>query len=208
MAKIMDYYFSRDSNYIVSAFTVNKSFIKTQSFLKKKIIEFENIEKTHPPDEFTMFVALGPSKVNKIREAKYIEAKSKGYSFANYISPNSVCNSPLGDNNFIGDMSVINPFVVFGNNNLVWEHVIINNSVKIGNNCYMSPKSSIGTKSIIKDNSIIGTGSTIKTGVTVREETLVGANCYISIDTKKNGVYGEKNSKMYGRLSHKVNITL
>ena len=208
LAKMMNFYFSRDSDYEVVAFTIDSKYKTKSKFLDKEIIEFERIQDKYPPQKFEMFIAIGPSKMNTIREIKYTEAKAKGYELVSYISPYAICNTQIGENNFIGDMSVINSYVEFGNNNLVWEHSVISNDSIIKDNCYISPNTSIGTNSIIYSNSIIGTGAIIKTGVKVSEQTLVGAGCYISLNTEAKGIYGQKSAKIYGLISDKINISL
>lgn len=208
MAKLMHFYFSRDSQYEIVAFTVDEKYKKNDTYMGLPLVSFEIIETVFSPNECSIFIGIGPSKMNSNRESKFIKAKNKGYHCANYISPNSVCNSEVGENNFIGDMAVINPFVKIGNNNLIWEHCVINADSVIENNCYLSPNSSVGTFAIIKSNSIIGAGSVVKTSVVIAEKTLVGAASYISSNTKSFGVYGEKNSTLYGCISDKINIAL
>jgi sugar O-acyltransferase (sialic acid O-acetyltransferase NeuD family) len=208
MGKLMNYYFSRDSEYEVVAFTVDEIYKNQDTYLELPLISFEKIEEFYPQNEFNLFIAIGPSKMNTNREAKFIEAKNKGYRCASYISPRAICNSEIGENNFIGDMAVINPYVKIGNNNLIWEHCIISADSIIENNCYLSPNSSIGTFSTIKNNSIVGAGSVVKTSIVVAEKTLIGAASFISSNTKPFGVYGEKNSILYGCISEKINIAL
>lgn len=207
MAKMVHFYFSRDSNYEVVAFTVDQEYIKEEIFLGLPVLPFENIEREYPPDKFKMFIAIGPSKMNVNRETKYKNAKEKGYHLANYISPNSICDSVISENVFIGDFAVINPFCNIGNNNIFYEFSYIGNDVKIGDNCYFAPKSSVGTLAEIKDNSIIGIGAIINTKVIINDKTLVGASCFISKDTKASGVYGVKSASLYGCISEKLNIS-
>jgi sugar O-acyltransferase (sialic acid O-acetyltransferase NeuD family) len=207
MAKMVHFYFSRDSDYEVVAFTVDQEYIKEDIFLGLPVLPFENIERDFPPEKFKMFIAIGPSKMNVNREEKYISAKEKGYHLANYISPNSICNSVINENVFIGDFAIINPFCTIGNNNIFYEHTFIGNDVIIGEHCYFAPKAAIGTFAHIKNNSVIGTCAVVNTNVVVAKKTLVGASCFISIDTKTLGVYGAKSATLYGCISDKLNIS-
>lgn len=208
LAKMINFFFSRDSEYDIVAFTVDSEYIKEKTFLDKQVIEFDKIENQYSINNYEMFIAIGPSGMNKVREKKFKDAKKKGYKLASYISTKAICDSLTGENVFIGDMSVINPFVDLGNNILIWENSVINNNVSIEDHCYISPHSSIGTNSIIKQNSIIGTGAIIKTGINIAEKTLIGAGCYISQDTKAKGVYGVKSSGFYGSISEKIDIAI
>ena len=208
MARMMHFYFSRDSKYDIVAFTVNEKYIQESMFCGLNVIAFESIEKNFSPEEYDLFIAIGPSKMNSLREMKYYEAKQKGYSLATYISPHAICESPLGENSFVGDSAIINSFSTIGFNNIFWEFCLVNNDSCIGNNCYFSPKSVISTFSNIGDNTIIGTGSIVKTSVIVAEKTLIGAGCYISKDTEVKGVYGEKSSPLYGCISDKIQLSI
>ena len=200
--------FSRDSEYEVIAFTVDKKHLRTDYFLNKKVVDFDNIESLYPPSEYIMFIAIGPSKMNINREAKYYEAKKKGYKLASYISPYAICDSPIGENTVVADYAIIHPYVKIGNNNGFWEQCFIANDTVIGNNCWFSPKSTVSTFAEVEDNSILGTGSIIKTSIKIAKKTLVGAASYISANTKENGVYGEKSTQHYGCISEKINISL
>ena len=207
MAKMVHFYFSRDSNYEVVAFTVNQEYIKEPYFIGLPVYPFEVIESVYPPDKFSMFIAIGPSKMNLLREQKYNHAKAKGYTLANYVSPNSICESSVNENVFIGDFSVINPFCKIGNNNIFYEFSYVGNEVIIEDNCYFAPKSAVGSLSHIKNNSIIGIGAVVNTKVVVNEKTLIGASCFISLDTEASGVYGNKSAVLYGCISEKINIS-
>lgn len=207
MAKMAYYFFDRDQACQVEAFTVEETYNTEEAFLGLKVVNFEEIEKTYPPSKYKMFVALGPTRMNQLREEFFIKAKEKGYNLFSYISKSAICNSKLGENCFVGDLAVINPFVEIGDNNYFYEHVVLSNESTIKNHCYLSPKSAVGTFSIIGNNCILGTSAVIKTSVILADKTLVGATSYISADTEEEGVYGEKNSQLYGCISTKIDIS-
>ncbi len=207
MAKVVHFYFNRDSGYVIDGFTVDKQFNNQATMCGLDVFDFESLEETHPPSDCKLFIAIGPSQMNAVRERKFHEAKEKGYRLASYISPHAICDSPVGENSFVGDHAIIHPFVTVGNNNFFWEQCFIGNDSTIGNNCLFSPKSAVSTFANIGDNSILGTGAIVKTSVHIARETLIGAGCYISKDTEIKGVYGEKSSPLYGCVSDKINIS-
>ena len=206
MAKISHYYFSRDADYEVVAFTVDALYNKGP-MCGLEVFDFERIEETYPPSGHDLFVAIGPSRMNALREKKYLEAKGKGYRLASYVSPRAVCASAIGENTFVADMAVINPFVTIGHNNYFYEGSICSNDSTIGNHCYFSPRSYVGTFCEVRDNSILGAGSVLKSGVVVAKQTLIGASAYVSANTEERGVYGEKSSPLYGCISDKLDIS-
>ena len=207
LARIIHFYFNRDSKFQVVGFTVDAAYRKDNSFCGLEVFDFEQITDSHPPNEFSMFIAVGPTKMNLIREKKFEEAKTKGYELVSYFSPTSICESPVGENSFLGDYAIIQPYAHVGYNNFFWEFSIVGNDSKVGSHCYLSPRATLGTFAELSDNSILGTNSVVKTSVKIAPKTLVGACCYISKDSKENGVYGERNSEFLGTISSKVDIS-
>lgn len=208
IAKLAHYYFSRDRNYVVSAFAVDAAYIDSDSFMGLPVLPFESISEHYPPEKYEMFVAIGPNTMNSLREAKFNEAKAKGYKLASYISPKSVCESPLGENCFVADGAVINPFASIGNNNFFWEQCYISCDSVVADHCYFSPHSTLGTFCKVENNCIVGTSASIKTRTTLAHDSLIGSCAFISKDTDAFGVYGEKSSALFGRISRKIDITL
>lgn len=208
VAELAHFYFSRDQEYEVVAFTVDRAYINSNKFCGLPIIAFEEIEANYSANDFEMFMAIGPNKMNDIRKSKFAEAKDKGYKLASYISKFATVHSDLGENCLVADGAIINPFSKIGSNNFFWEQALISNNSTIKDNCYFSPKVNISSYSLIEDNAVVGTGSIIKARVTVGKKSLIGAGCYISKNTKENSVYGERNSEFLGCISEKINISL
>jgi acetyltransferase-like isoleucine patch superfamily enzyme len=208
VAELAHFYFVRDAACRVVAFTVNQEFIDGDDFLELPLVAFEDIEKTFSPSEYELFIAVGPSRMNSFRELKFNEAKEKGYHLFSYISSNSICCSDLGENCFVADGVVVNPFCKIGNNNFIWEQSLVCNNCEILDHCYLSPKSVVSSYSLIKNNSIVGTSSVVKARVVVEEKTLIGASCYISKSTQVQSVYGRKCSDHLGNISEKVDISM
>jgi sugar O-acyltransferase (sialic acid O-acetyltransferase NeuD family) len=208
MAKIAWFYFGRDSGREIVGFTVDAEYNDKGEFCGLSVFDFETLEKTHPPSEYDLFIAIGPSKMNAVREMKFLKAKSKGYGLASYISPHAICDSPVGENCFVGDRAVINPFARIGNNNYLYEAIVVSNNSIIGNHCYLSPNAYVGTFCQVEDNSIIGAGAILKTSVNVAYKTLIGAAAYISKNTEAHGVYGQKSTALLGCISDKIDISL
>ena len=207
MAKLSHYYFSRDSDYSVVAFTVDGRYNDKGPMCGLEVLDFEGIEENHPPSDCDMFIAIGPSRMNAVREEKFLGAKKKGYRLASYVSPRSICGSKVGENSFVADLVVIAPFVTLGDDNYFYDGVICSNDAVIGHHCYFAPRAYVGSLCEVRDNSILGAGSVLKSGVVVARQTLVGAAAYISANTEEKGVYGERSSDLYGCISDKLDIS-
>ena len=207
VAQLAHFYFTRDSKYEVVAFTVDESYKTSDFYLEKPLVSFKTMTAIYPPDEFELFIAIGPSAMNTFRENKVREAKSMGYRLATHISQYSICHSPVGPNSLVADGVIINPFAQIGENNFFWEHSLITNESFIGDHCYFSPKSVVSSFCKIENNCVVGTSSVIKARVRLAEKTLVGASCYIANDTDFKGVYGRKSTELLGCISDKIDIS-
>ena len=58
-ARVAHYYFERDSEYFIIAFSVDADHLKENSFQALPVVPFEQVEDQYSPDECHMFVALG-----------------------------------------------------------------------------------------------------------------------------------------------------
>ena len=77
MAKVAHYMFNRDTCFEVVAFTVDSKYIASSEFCGLEVVAFENICRKYPPNQYKLFVAVGPSRMNALRQTKFIEAKEK-----------------------------------------------------------------------------------------------------------------------------------
>jgi len=190
LAKLIFYYLNTDSDYKVVAFCVDKDYLDSESFLGLPLISIDNIEKYYPPKNYKSLVTVGYKNM-RARKEMFLRMKSKGYSFINYISSNSIVsnNVRFGENNIILDGCIIEPFVEIANNNILWSSVTVCHNVKIHSHCFIASRTLIGGFSEIKDNCFLGFDSTIIQNIVIEEETLVGAKSLILKNTKKSTKY-------------------
>ncbi len=206
MAEYLYPYLIRDNEVEVVAFTVESKYLNKETFFQKEIIPFEEIEEKYPPKDYEMIIAIGPTQMNKVREKYFLLAKEKGYKMYSYVSKLASVMSSIGENSIIGDFVVIQPNAKIRDNNIIYEHTIICTKASIGSHNYIAPAVRVGTNDIVGNNVILGMNSTLKTDINIANETLVGANCYISKNTEFKGVYGVKSAELYGCVSDKVNM--
>ena len=160
-AQLLKYYLENDVNYKdeykVIAFTLDKDYIKEEIFMGLPLIPFEEIEKYYTPKDFYCFVAVGYKNMNELRAKKLSQVKEKGFKTLNYISSKACTYNDLeiGENNFIMDSQVIQPFVKIGNNNVFYGGGVISHHSTIGNNCFFGAGVVIAVGTTINDNCFI-----------------------------------------------------
>ena len=180
MARLVHAYFTKDSDYEIVGFTVDRQYIKDKEFLGLPLIPFEEITLKYSPEEYLMHIAIGYNQQNRLRAAKYEEAKKKGYKFANYIS-SKLCylgDTIFGENCFITDNLTIEPFVKIGNNTIIWGGGLIGHDTVIKDHCYIAPEVMIGGFVTIGDLCFIGFNSTIRDHLTVADKCVIGAGAF------------------------------
>lgn len=196
-AELVYYYLSKDKNFDVACFCLDKEYINEETFFGLPIVDFETIEKYYNPNEYEMFIALGYSKVNKIRESKYQLAKEKGYKMLTYVSEKATVydNVAIGDNCFIFEDNTVQPFSKIGNNTIMWSGNHLGHHSVIGNNCFITSHVVIAGRVYIGDNTFIGINSTIRDNIKIGRENVIGAGSIILNNTDDMSVYSSKETE-------------
>lgn len=189
-AQMAHFYFTKDSDYEVVAFTVDKIYADRAEFCGLPVVAFEEVAAKYPPDRYAMFLALGYSKVNQIRREKYFAAKELGYELASYISSRaSVFAGSIGDNCFIFEDNTIQPFVRIGNNVTLWSGNHIGHHTVIGDHCFLASHIVVSGRVTIGERCFLGVNATLRDNITVGEQCVIGAGTLLLGDAEPKGVY-------------------
>lgn len=183
IAELAHYYFVNDTEHEVLAFTNARDFVDKTSFKNLPLVTFEEIEDHFPPEHVLLFIAIGYIKRNRIRETRYLEAKARGYSFATYISSRATFfGSTVGENCFILENNVVQPFVSIGNNVTLWSGNHIGHHSKIMNNCFISSHVVVSGTCTIKSNCFLGVNCTLRDNVVIGARSVIGAGALVMND--------------------------
>jgi len=191
IAQLAHFYFTKESDYEVVAFTVDQDYVKESSFCGLPVIDFESVVSIYPPSDHAFFVALSYSKLNSVRKEKYLAAKSLGYSIASFVSPKAtvLTDESVGENCFILEDNTIQPFVKIGNNVTLWSgnhighHSIIQDHTFIASHVVISGGVDIG------EQCFIGVNATLRDHIKVGDRCVIGAGALLLGDAEPNGVY-------------------
>lgn len=196
---MVHFYLTNDSPYQVVAFTVDEEFLGQEKMLDLPVVPFEKVEKAYPPDEFGMFVALGYKRLNTLRAAKCEEARNKGYELISYVSSKATHwgDTEIGDNCFILENQVIQPFVKIGNNVVIWSGNHFGHDVVVGDHCWISSHVVICGGVKVEPYCFIGVNATIRDDVTIAKECIIGAGALILNSTQEKEVYVAGQTELY-----------
>jgi sugar O-acyltransferase (sialic acid O-acetyltransferase NeuD family) len=191
VAELAHYYLVNDSPHDVVAFTVDRERITSPSFRGLPVVAFEDASTEYPPDRFSMFIAIGYPRINKIRQEKYLRAKEMGFELITYVSSKAMVwpSTAIGDNCLIMEGNIIQPYARIGNDVVMWAGCHIGHHAIIKDHCFVSSHTVISGNVIVEENCFFGVNATIRNGVTIGREGVIGAGVVIMKDTKERGVY-------------------
>lgn len=190
IAEIAHFYLTNDSEHEVVAFTVDKEFLRDDVYYDLPVIAYEDLVNHYTPDEYKMFIPISYKKVNKLRAKKFTDAKSKGYECISYISSKATYyGTPVGENCFIFENNVIQPFTKIGDNCILWSGNHIGHHSIIENHCFLASHVVISGKVIVGEYSFLGVNSTIADNVVIGKANVIGSGAIIFKNTEDNSVY-------------------
>lgn len=207
-ARLAHYYFTRDSEHTIAAFTVDREYLTDDSFAGFPLIDFAEVVQHYPPNKYKMFVALGYAKMNKLRAAKYYQAKALGYELVSYVSSRCtfLTDNPVGDNCFILEDNTIQPFVKIGNDVTLWSGNHIGHDAVIEDHCFLASHIVVSGFTHIKQYCFLGVNATLRNAITIAPETLIGAGAIIMKDTVEQGVYLPERARLFEKKSSEVEL--
>src|SRR5215467_7066372 len=156
-ARIASVYLERDREHDVLGFAVDAAYKDRDELLGKPVMTFEEMRKTHSPESVRLLVAIGFSGLNRGRTEVYERCKALGYQFVTYVDSRAYRSEhvEIGENTFIFEANVLQPFVRIGNNCVLWSgnhighdstiedhcfiasHVVISGNCSIGHSCFV-----------------------------------------------------------------------
>ena len=181
MAEVAKVYMDAHSDDRIVGFTVDAQYAKVDRFHGLPVVPWENLEEFFPPDQVWLLGPLSYRRVNEFRRARYLEGKRRTYRFASFIHPNShVYTKEIGENCFILEANVIQPFVKIGNNVMLWSNNHIGHHSIIGDHCFLV----VGV--VIAGGTRIGEGCFLGGKVGITGGLTIGDDCFLSMGVKRH----------------------
>ena len=208
MAETAHVYIEHDSPFTVVAFCVDNERIFNATYRGLPLVAFEEVDKIYPPEHYDMFVPISAKNSNTVRETKYYSAKALGYKLISYVSPHAMVGpeTHIGENCFIFEANVIQPFSTIGDNTILWSGNHIGHHSSIGSHCFLASHVVISGRVTVGNNCYFGVNSTVRDGVIIAEHCTIGAGALVMRDTEKMQVYMGLPGKRVPQKSDEVDI--
>lgn len=186
LSKMLYYDSLINDDFEIVCFTVDEVFLNQPRFMDKPQVDFANVTKLYPPEDYDMITVLGGYSNMRNREVMYLKAKEKGYCLRNYISPKADTSPDLslGENNIIFAQAHVGIGGKMNNNNIIRQNVYLGHDFLIGSHNFIAAGCNIGGNCKIDKLSYIGLGSTIINDIRIGKETLVGAGSVVIRNTE------------------------
>lgn len=187
-AQIAFEYFSQDSPHEICGFAVEEKFRRKREMLGLPVISLEKIEQEFPCSDYSVFVAVSYTQLNRIRARLYCRVKESGYKVVSYISSKAFVwrTAGIGENCFILENNVIQHGVKIEDNVVLWsgnhighqsviqEHVYIASHVVVSGFCRVGRSSFLGVNCCVNDNISIAPDCIVGSGAIVNQNTEIG----------------------------------
>jgi sugar O-acyltransferase (sialic acid O-acetyltransferase NeuD family) len=183
-AEVAAVYLRKDSPREVIAYTVDGQYLSSDHFAGLPVIAFEDLLESHPPERIDLLIATGFSGVNRVRRGIYERCKQLGYGFLTYVSSSAfvMTDEPLGENTFVFEANVIQPFAEIGDDVVVWSGNHIGHHSRIEDHCFIASHAVISGHVRIGESSFVGVNATLRDGISLGPSCVIGAGAVVLAD--------------------------
>lgn len=202
-AEVAAVYLDRDSPRDVVAYTVDGEYLESDLFAGLPLVAFEELAGEYPPDRVDLLVATGYRGVNTLRKEIYERCGSLGYSFVSYVSSKAMVMSdhPVGENTFIFEANVIQPFVEIGDNVVIWSGNHIGHHTRIESHCFIASHAVISGHVTIGESCFVGVNATLRDGIAIAPRCVIGAGAIVLADQDEGTVLATSPTPVHPRKS-------
>jgi sugar O-acyltransferase (sialic acid O-acetyltransferase NeuD family) len=202
-AQVAEVYLRKDSPREVVAYTVDGAYATDDHFAGLPVVAFEDLLDSHPPNRVDLLVATGYRGANGVRRSIYERCRQQGYGFVKYVSSDAMVMSEegVGENTFVFEANVIQPFVQIGNNVVVWSGNHIGHHSRIGDHCFIASHAVISGHVAVGEMSFIGVNATLRDGIDLGPRCVIGAGAVVLKDQEEGTVLRAVDAPLHPRKS-------
>lgn len=182
----------------VAAVAVDAAYRKSESWHGLPLLDFEEIERSHPPGDYDLFVAIGYQELNAFRARKMEEARGKGYTLPSFRPDRSEEGGyETGDNCFVMPGAMVHPCAQLRDGVFVWSGAIVGHHSEIGSYAWVTSGANVAGNVKLGAYSFLAINSTVVDGITLGERCFIGANALVAKSADPGSVFIEKGTDRF-----------
>lgn len=159
----------------IVGFTVDAAFRRGDSFAGRPLVDWEHLERYFPPNQVKLLGPLSYRRLNEFRRNRHREGKERGYSFASFIHP--ACHNyaeHIGENTFILESNIIQPFVRIGDGVMMWSGNHIGHHCIVGDYCFFASQVGLGSGVQLGDECFLLGKAGVESGLRIGPRSFLG----------------------------------
>jgi sugar O-acyltransferase (sialic acid O-acetyltransferase NeuD family) len=190
-AQVAAVYLEADSPHQVIAFTVDGARQSRGQLLGKPVVAFEDLLNSYPPMDHRLLVAIGFKGLNQARAEVFQRCRTLGYACISYVCSRAVQwgHVEIGENCFIFENNVLQPFVRIGDNCVLWSGNHIGHHAQIGHHCFITSHVVVSGGTVVGDYCFLGVNATLGDHVKIAPRCVIAAGAVVLQDTEEDGAY-------------------
>lgn len=183
IASVAKVYLDAHSRDRIVGFTVDAAYRTSDTFEGLPLVAWEELERHFRPSAVQLLGPLSYRGLNELRRDRHREGRARGYAFASFVHPDShVYASEIGENCFILENNVIQPFVRIGAGVMIWSSNHVGHHAVIGDYCFLASHVGLGGGVRLGERCFLAGKVGIESGVTVGDACFLGGGAIV----KKN----------------------
>jgi len=184
-------YFTHDSAWTVAGFCIGEVYIKEPTLNGLPVFPLEEMVHRFPPDTHHAFVAIGGSRLNRLRSEHAAQARAAGYTLASYVSSKAFRwhNVAVGENCFILENNVLQSWVTIGDNVTLWSGNHIGHRSVVEDNVFIASHVVISGFCRVGAYSFMGVNSSVADGVKIAPDNFIAMGAAVTRSTEPDCIY-------------------
>jgi sugar O-acyltransferase (sialic acid O-acetyltransferase NeuD family) len=184
-------YFDHDSDRDVEAFAIGAEYIKDAALHERPVVPLDELPAAYPPAAYDAFVAVGDGQLNRVRRRLFDHCRAQGYRLASYVSSKAFVwrNVEIGENCFILEHNVLQPYVTVADNVTLWSGNHIGHRSVIEEDVFISSHVVVSGFCRVGARSFLGVNSALAHQVSVAADNYVGMGAVIAASTEPDSIY-------------------
>lgn len=189
-AAVAHRFLAGDTDHEVVAFAVDADRRAADSHRGLPLVDFEDLPRRYPPDDFSMLILLGYQEMNGLRRRKFDAAKAMGYRLESYVASDIFRVEPIsvGENCFILDNQSISLDVSIGDNVVMWSSNHVGDMTRVEDHAWITSKVAVAANVVVGAGAFVGIGASIANGVRIGAGAFVGAGLAVAGDVAAESV--------------------